>query len=129
MPAPATSDEFLSLTRQSGILDQSELDAYLRARSGALPETPNALATEMVRPHDIDRDDKTHFLVMEYVEGSSLQDIVRKHGPLAVGRAANYVRQAAAGLDAAHHAGLVHRDIKPGNILVDRTGTVKILDM
>ena len=66
---------------------------------------------------------------MEYVEGESLQNIVAKHGKLDPARAANYIRQAALGLQHAHEAGLVHRDIKPGNLLIDRTGTVKILDL
>src|SRR5205807_7384121 len=67
--------------------------------------------------------------VMEYVEGASLQDIVVKHGPLDVVRATDYIGQAAWGLQHAHEAGLVHRDIKPGNLLVDRQGTVKVLDL
>src|SRR5262249_28254454 len=54
---------------------------------------------------------------------------VKQHGPLEPLRAANYIRQAALGLQHAHEAGLVHRDIKPGNLLVDRAGTVKVLDM
>jgi len=67
---------------------------------------------------------------MEYVDGSSLQEIIKKVGPMDVTRAAHYMRQSALGLQHAHEsAGLVHRDIKPGNILVDRTGVVKILDM
>src|SRR5262249_54974103 len=76
-----------------------------------------------------DHEDNLHFLVLEYVEGTSLQDIVRRFGPLAVGRAADYVRQAARGLEHAHQAGWVHRDVKPGNLLVDRGGVVKVLDM
>jgi serine/threonine protein kinase len=84
----------------------------------------------IVRAYDIDQDDKLHFLVMEYVDGSSLQDIIKKVGPMSVTRAAHYMRQSAMGLQHAHEsAGLVHRDIKPGNILVDRGGVVKILDM
>src|SRR5262249_41784002 len=79
---------------------------------------------------DIDQDDKLHFLVMEFVDGANFQEIVKRGGVLAVDRAAHYVRQAALGLQHAHEtAGLVHRDIKPGNILVDRNGIVKILDM
>src|SRR4029079_3899101 len=70
-----------------------------------------------------------HFLVMEFVEGSSLQEIVGKRGPMDVTRAAHYIRQAALGLQHAHEAGLGHRDIKPGNLLVDRGGTIKILDL
>jgi serine/threonine protein kinase len=97
---------------------------YREARAVATLDHPN-----IVRAHDIDHDGSLHFLVMEYVDGSSLQDIVRKKGPLSVERAAHYISQAAVGLDAAQHAGLVHRDIKPGNILVDRSGAVKVLDM
>jgi serine/threonine protein kinase len=97
---------------------------YREARAAAAVDHPN-----IVHAYDIDQEGKYHFLVMEYVDGSSLQEIVKKSGPMDVGRAAHYIRQAAMGLDHAHAAGLVHRDIKPGNILVDRGGTVKLLDM
>jgi serine/threonine protein kinase len=97
---------------------------YHEARAVARLDHPN-----IVRAHDIDREDKLHFLVLEYVEGVNLHDLVQKHGPLSLARAANYIRQAALGLQHAHEAGLVHRDIKPGNLLIDRQGIVKILDM
>jgi serine/threonine protein kinase len=83
----------------------------------------------IVRAYDLDNDDKIHYLVMEYVEGQDLQALVARQGPLDFHIAADYVAQAAAGLEHAHDAGLVHRDIKPANLLVDRQGTVKILDM
>src|SRR6185437_14147344 len=106
--------------------DSSSLERFYReARAVAALDHPN-----IVRAYDIDQDDKLHFLVMEHVDGSSLQDIVKKNGPMDVLRATHYIRQAALGLQHAHEsAGLVHRDIKPGNILVDRNGIVKILDM
>lgn len=97
---------------------------YREARAVAALDHPN-----IVHAYDIDQDDTLHFLVMEYVDGASLQDIVKKSGPLSVQRACHYMHQAALGLEHAHQADLVHRDIKPGNILVDRSGVVKILDM
>src|SRR5579875_956500 len=98
---------------------------YREARAVAALDHPN-----IVRAYDIDQDEKLHFLVMEHVDGSSLQDIIKKTGPMDVLRACHYIRQAALGLQHAHDAaGIVHRDIKPGNILVDRNGIVKILDM
>jgi serine/threonine protein kinase len=97
---------------------------YCEARAVAALDHPN-----IVRAHDIDHDGQLHFLVMEYVDGSSLQDIVDKFGPLEISQAAHYICQAAEGLEHASKAGVVHRDIKPGNLLVDRTGTVKVLDM
>ena len=66
---------------------------------------------------------------MEYVDGCSLQNIIEKHGPLDVARAAAYIRQASVGLQHIHRAGLIHRDVKPGNLLLERRGTVKILDL
>jgi hypothetical protein len=66
---------------------------------------------------------------MEYVEGSDLSALVKKHGPLSVGKAVNYMLQAARGLEFAHKKGVIHRDVKPGNLLLDTEGTVKILDM
>jgi serine/threonine protein kinase len=105
--------------------DPSSLERFYReARAAGALDHPN-----IVRAYDIDQDDKTHFLVMEYVDGASLQEIVGKHGKMDPIRAANYIRQAALGLQHAHEAGLVHRDIKPGNLLVDRNGTVKVLDL
>jgi serine/threonine protein kinase len=85
--------------------------------------------TNIVGGYDIDQDGKRHFLVMEYIDGSTFRAIVKGHGRLAPLRAAHYIRQAALGLQHAHEAGLVHRDIKPSNLLLDRTGTVKILDL
>jgi serine/threonine protein kinase len=83
----------------------------------------------IVKAHDIDREGNLHFLVMEYVDGSSLQHIVSKYGSMDVVRAAHCVRQAALGLQHVHEAGMVHRDIKPANLLLDRQGTLKILDL
>jgi serine/threonine protein kinase len=97
---------------------------YREARAAGILEHPN-----LVKCHDVDQDNGLHFLVMDYVDGSSLQHIIGKFGPMAVERAAGYMRQAALGLQAAHQAGLVHRDIKPANILVDRRGVVRVLDL
>jgi serine/threonine protein kinase len=106
--------------------DPAALERFYReARAVAALDHPN-----IVRAYDIDQDEKLHFLVMEYVDGTSLQEVVKKHGAMDVTRAAHYIAQSAVGLQHAYQtAGLVHRDIKPGNILVDRNGVVKILDM
>jgi serine/threonine protein kinase len=218
MPAPASNDELLELTRKSGVLEEKRLDGYLQSLrdAGHLPAEPAKLAEAMVRDailtnfqaeqlmqgkwrrfsigkykvlerlgsggmgsvflcehkfmrrrvavkvlptakaadpsslerfyrearaaaaldhpnivhaYDNDQDENLHFIVMEYVDGPSLQEIVRRTGPVSVARACHYISQAALALEHANAAGLVHRDIKPGNILVDRTGVVKILDM
>jgi serine/threonine protein kinase len=97
---------------------------YREAQASAALNHPN-----IVRAHDIDNDGKKHYHVMENHDGTSLQDIVTKQGPLDITRAAHYIAQTAQGLQHAHELGWVHRDIKPGNILLDRSGTVKILDM
>jgi len=106
--------------------EQDSLERFYReARAVAALDHPN-----LVRAFDIDQDEALHFLVLEFVDGANLQDIVRKSGPLDPTRACHYVYQASLGLQYAFEvAGVVHRDIKPSNILVDRTGLVKILDM
>lgn len=97
---------------------------YREAQAVAAMDHPN-----IVRAYDIDKYETMHFLVMEYVDGTSLQEIVARHGPIAPERIANYAAQAALGLQHAHELGLVHRDIKPGNLLLERSGVIKILDM
>jgi serine/threonine protein kinase len=105
--------------------DEAALGRFYReARAVAAIDHPN-----IVHAYDIDQDENLHFLVIEYVDGSSLQDMVKKSGPLSVLRSCHYIRQSAIGLEHARRVGLVHRDIKPGNILVARDGAVKILDM
>src|SRR5262245_65662321 len=83
----------------------------------------------IVAAFDADEARGMHFLVMEYVEGSDLAARVKKHGPLPVAAAVDCIMQAARGLAHAHAEGVVHRDIKPANLLIDRQGTVKVLDM
>jgi tRNA A-37 threonylcarbamoyl transferase component Bud32 len=105
--------------------DPSNLERFHReARAVAALDHPN-----IVRAYDIDQHEKLHFLVMEYVDGNSLQDIIARHGPMDPIRAAHYIAQSAIGLQHAHELGMVHRDIKPGNLLLERTGVIKILDM
>jgi len=107
------------------VKDSSYLGRFHReARAAAVLDHRN-----IVRAYDVDNDGDVHFLVMEYVEGRDLQTIVRSDGPLDYARAADYIRQAAEGLDHAHHAGLIHRDVKPANLLVDRHNVVKVLDL
>lgn len=83
----------------------------------------------LVRAHDAGQDGATHFLVMEYVDGSSLHDVVAKTGPLPAERVLSYLQQAALGLQHVHENGLIHRDVKPSNLLLDRRGHVRVLDM
>lgn len=105
--------------------DSSYLARFHReARAVAALDHPN-----IVRAFDVDHEGDIHYLVMEYIEGSDLKSLVEREGPLDYRTAANYIRQAAEGLGHAHQAGLIHRDMKPANLLVDLKGTVKILDM
>lgn len=87
----------------------------------------------IVRAYDVDHqtdgDMEIHFLVMEYVTGLNFYELVKKQGPLPPAQAAEYIRQGASGLEHAHEAGMVHRDIKPGNFLIDNSGTVKLMDL
>ena len=96
------------------------------ARAAARLHHPN-----IVTAYDADQAGELHFLVMEFVEGTSLAELVRERGPLTAAEACTYARQAALGLQHAHEQGMVHRDIKPQNLILARDGKkhiVKILD-
>ena len=88
----------------------------------------------LVTAFDANQVGDRYYLVLEYVDGPNLDQLVRAEGPLSVGQACDFVRQAALGLQCAHAAGMVHRDIKPANILVQRRaadggpGLVKVSD-
>ena len=83
----------------------------------------------LVSAQDADEDRGVHFLVMDYVEGRDLERVVRERGPMQVAQAVDCLIQAARGLEAAHAQGIIHRDIKPGNLMLDAAGTVRVLDL
>jgi len=93
------------------------------AQSGAAIGNPG-----VVTVYDAGADGPTRFIVMEFVPGKSLADILKEQSPLEPDRAANIATQVADALSAAHAAGIIHRDIKPGNIMVEPSGQVKVLD-
>ncbi len=98
---------------------------YREARSVAALDHNN-----IIRAYDVDRDGDTHFFVMEYVPGIDLRKRVRSADqPLPIDVVVDYIRQAARGLQHAHAMGLIHRDVKPANLLINDQGTVKILDL
>ena len=103
----------------------SDLMRTGRAREMFLREV--RAAAQLVHPnivtaYDANEIDGRYYLVLEYVDGPNLEQLVRQQGPLPVGQACDYMRQIAHGLQCAHLLGMVHRDVKPANILVQRRG-------
>ncbi len=92
-------------------------------RAAAQLHHPNIVAA-----YDAEQAGDTHFLVMEYIDGVNLARLVAEKGPLPVAEACDYVRQAALGLQYAHERGMVHRDVKPHNLIRAADGMVKVLD-
>lgn len=105
--------------------DATAKERFIReARAAAGLDHPN-----IVQVYDLNREGAFWYLVQEHVDGVNLQALVSKGGKLTVEAAADYARQTAIGLQHAHENGLVHRDVKPGNIIVDRRGQVHLLDL
>ncbi|HYB00229.1 MAG TPA: FHA domain-containing serine/threonine-protein kinase [Ktedonobacteraceae bacterium] len=82
----------------------------------------------IVRIVDFGNDDNLYFIIMHHIDGQNLKYYITTYGPIEPLRAIHYILQAAQGLDAAHKIGVVHRDIKPQNILINNKGVVKIVD-
>jgi len=94
------------------------------ARAAASLNHPN-----VVHALDLGFEEGLHYLSMEYIDGVSLKELVRKEGPVPPRQVAEYLRQAALGVQHAHESGLIHRDIKPSNLMIDHEGVVKLLDL
>ena len=107
------------------VKDASYLARFqLEAKAIASLNHPN-----IVLAYDIDNEGDVHFIVMEYVDGVDLQVLVKRDGPLDPSTAAELIAQSARGLEHAHENGVIHRDVKPANLLIDQDGKVRLLDM
>jgi len=117
-------DVAIKLLPASLAKDQQRLKRFLReARAAARLDHANVVAV-----HQAGADGQRAFIVMQYVDGGSLDKAVAARGPLAWREATQVIRDAAAGLSAAHEMGLVHRDVKPANLMRTTTGATKVVD-
>ena len=115
----------LKVMSSAAMKDEAAVKRFQReVRAAARLEHPN-----IVTAYDSGEAGNVKYLVMQFVDGGDLSDLVKKNGPLPIEKAADYVIQAARGLAFAHAEGVIHRDIKPANLLLDKKGVVKILDM
>src|SRR5262245_44254180 len=100
------------------------LDRFFQeARAAAALRHPNIITTYASGHHE-----HQPYMVMEFVDGESLADIIRDGRDVPVLKKLSYLEQLCSGLHFAHRAGIIHRDVKPANVMVDREGTVRILD-
>jgi serine/threonine-protein kinase len=104
--------------------DRGFIERFRReARSAANLSHPNIVAV-----HDWGAVDGIYYMVMEYVRGASARELLNDHGPLAPAQAVEVLLPVLAALDHAHRQGIVHRDVKPENVMVTREGAVKVAD-
>jgi serine/threonine protein kinase len=115
--------KFIRLPRGTEEGDQIRRRFKRESRITARLEHPGVPAI-----HDVGVDEGRPFIVMQRVRGINVDDLIAEHGPLPIGWAAAIAAQAAAVLAVAHHASLVHRDLKPGNLILEPYGGVKVLD-
>jgi serine/threonine-protein kinase len=120
-----TTDRLVVLKLLRTSLDSDELVQRFRREARALAELnhPNIVVI-----YDSGEFDGSPFIVMEYVRGETLAELIRRHAPIPLGEKLRLLAELCAGLAHAHEAGIIHRDIKPANLVVDPNGRLKILD-
>ena len=114
----------LKLIKPEIALDEANIERF----RNELRSARRIAHRNVCRMFDLGEAAETFFITMEYVPGETLKNIIRMTGPLSVGTAVNYARQVCEGLAEAHRWGVVHRDLKPQNIMIDQSGTARIMD-
>jgi len=107
------------------MVDAIEKRFLIEATAAARLDHPSAVA---IYDADVDAETGDSYIAMEWVDGTSLRDRLAAGGPLPLTEAVDIARQVAGALDAAHRQGLIHRDVKPANILINRQGRAKLSD-
>ncbi len=110
---------YLDQTHDEELLERFKREAYILQRLND---------PHIVRLVDYGNDSSIYFILMHHVDGQNLKWFIQTYGPMELPRALNYTLQIAEGLEAAHKQGVVHRDMKPQNILISNKGQVKIAD-
>lgn len=109
------------------LLNEGDPDTLKRFRLEATA-AGNLHHANIVTIYDFGEQDGLPYLVMEFVEGETLQDVIRSQQPVPIEEKARIALRIAQGLDHAHHRGVIHRDVKPANIMIERGGNVKLMD-
>jgi serine/threonine protein kinase len=114
----------VKVLRQQYVHDEEFIRRFRReAQAAASLSHPNVVSI-----YDVGQEGEIHYIVMEYIEGTTLNDLIKEKAPLQVEDAVHYAGQIADALDHAHHNEIIHRDIKPHNILIGKNGRVKVTD-
>jgi eukaryotic-like serine/threonine-protein kinase len=114
----------VKVLRQQYVHDEEFIRRFRReAQAAASLSHPNVVSI-----YDVGQEEDVHYIVMEYIEGTTLNDLIKERAPLQVEDAVHYASQIADALDHAHHNEIIHRDIKPHNILIGKNGRVKVTD-
>ena len=116
--------KFLKLAADSPEAAGATQRFFREARAAAALRHPN-----IAQLYDVSHAAPTPYMVLEHIDGTNLHAVVAEGRRLSVARAVDYAVQAARGLEHAHRGGLVHRDVKPGNLVLDRAGVVRLLDL
>lgn len=114
----------VKVLREQFVHDEEFIQRFRReARSAASLSHPNVVSI-----YDVGQDEDIHYIVMEYIEGGTLNDIIKERAPLQAEEAVKIASQICDALDHAHQNGIIHRDIKPHNILISKSGRIKVTD-
>jgi eukaryotic-like serine/threonine-protein kinase len=114
----------IKVLRQQYVHDEEFIRRFRREAQAAA----SLSHANVVSIYDVGQEDEVHYIVMEYIEGSTLNDVIKEKSPLQVETAINIASQICDALEHAHQNQIIHRDIKPHNILIGKNGRVKVTD-